>query len=130
MMNRELSKGWRGWFAMYEEKMRKLQSMKRRSSTWSTVSRRPDGTPGRDGGDEEGILPAAAQGAQLHDESEFALGYAGWKEGWLHRVGRGIAASSMSRALSYFVNRELSRGWVGWRDVRGACTSVHRFGAG
>ena len=28
MMNRELSKGWRGWFAMYEEKMRKLQSMR------------------------------------------------------------------------------------------------------
>ena len=46
---------------------------------------------------------------------KLALGYAGWKEGWLHRVGRGIAASSMSRALSYFVNRELSRGWVGWR---------------
>ena len=39
---------------------------------------------------------------------------------WLSTLARqssqAQAAGKMSRALSYFVNRELSRGWVGWHS--------------
>ena len=47
---------------------------------------------------------------------KLALGFAGWREGWQWKLGKGRSASNMSRALGHFVNRELSRGYLGWAE--------------
>ena len=55
---------------------------------------------------------------------KLALGYAGWREMWQLAKDKKAGLDSMSRALSYFVNRELSREYVGWHATgRRRCAS-------
>ena len=106
-VHREMSRGF-GWHSHWEARRARLASMRR--SLGHLLNRE------QSRGFCAWVLIAAALDAMRRGllfmlKRTLALGFASWS-------GRSgvVGVEPMSKALRYFVHREMSRGWVGWHS--------------
>jgi hypothetical protein len=150
MLNRELSRGWTAWQEMLAERARLRKSMshmlnRELSRGWSRW---------RETLAEAAAKLAGMRKSMGHMlNRELSRGWVGWQQmleerkaalaamrrGVMFMVNRKLAmafgafrpvaqrtADPMARALGYFMNRELSRGWAGWHQAWEAAYMTNR----
>ena len=116
-MRRNLSRGWIGWHVWWEGYARKKASMRRSLLHLLNRDLRAASARGWRWWRRKRVHAAVTTRRGLHREQQIALGFGGW----LHYVSLSHSqeqkTAAMKRAISYFTNRELSRGWSGYGDV-------------
>ena len=115
LLNRNLAKGWNRWRSVWEETARKLASM-RRSLSHLLNRELSRGFVGWVEAAEERreVLRKLRSGVSRMGHRKLAVGFASWLEAFGLQKSQDVAEAAMTRALSYFTNRHLSRGWNGW----------------
>ena len=117
LLNRELSRGWHAWHAMWEVLKAKRESM--RKSDRPFVASWPVAWMGRvvrDGTGACRVHAEAPQGFELFREPQ--AGYRVCRLGvFAQPHAKQASQGHMSRALLHLLHREPSRGWSGWHSA-------------
>ena len=107
-LNRNLARGWVNWQALWAEKKAKLESMRRSlSHALNRELSRGWGAWVEMAVERALFMQKLRKGVSFMVNRKMAVGFASWRQ----RVS-GVSDDPMAKALRYFLNRNLARGWV------------------